>query len=155
MGFFLGGPRTAEQKAKSAKSRILFRAAALAFIVFYVIIPMINLEPEAAEEINPALRYLAIVGFSLGAIGVGIVSAREYIKSKKAGLFEASAYTDDEGIAVATDNTENSSDDNDVSVADDEDYDDDEDYEEDEDYGDDEDYDADDEDDEDYDEENK
>jgi len=146
MGFFSGGPKTAEQKAKGAKSRILFRIAAIAFLVFYVIIPMINPDPEVAEEINPTFRYLAIVGFSLAVIGVGIVTAREYIKSKKAGLFDSSAYTDDEGIAAAADNTENSSDDTDASVVD---------GEEDEDYGDDEDYDEDDEDDEDYDEENK
>jgi len=130
MGFFRAGSRTAEQKAKNAKTRILFRVLALSFIVFYVIVPMLNPASEIAEETSPALRYLTAAGFSIAVIVVGIVTVREYIREKKAGRYDAAAYTDDEEISA-----ENEESPDEIVVQDDDDDEDDEyEYEEDEDY---------------------
>ncbi|MCL2248188.1 MAG: hypothetical protein FWC13_02845 [Oscillospiraceae bacterium] len=124
MNFFKQGPRTAGQKAQAAKTRLTFRAIALGFIVFFVIMPMLDPNSELAEDTSPTVLYLTAAGFSLAVIAIGIVTAREYFKSKKDGLFDAEAYTDDEGIPKPQD--ENSDDNSDISDEDEHDEDEDE-----------------------------
>jgi len=131
MSLFGKKPRTAQQKAHWAKSRIMLRSLALGYVVFFIIIPMINPDIEDAEAMHPTLRYvlLAVLIIFCGALIVGTVL--EYIRSRKAGLYEPEAYQDDEGIALPEANTdfeeaENESNDDDDYDADiDDDYDDD------------------------------
>ena len=138
MSFFKPRPRTAQQKAQTAKTRLMFRGVAIIFIVFYVIVPMLNSESELAQEVSATVRYLTAAGFSLAVIGLGTVTVLEYFKSKKAGLFDAKAYTDDEGVPVfhnensTDDGDETSDEDDDEDEFNDEDYDDDEEYDDEE-----------------------
>ena len=130
MSFFGKKPKTAQQKAQMAKTRIILRGAALVFLVFYVIVPMINPEIEDVEGMHPALRYGILVFFIAATAALAVVTVLDYFRDKKAGRFEADAYTDDEGIAgygAVTSEPEAKADGDD-----DEDYeDDDDDYEED------------------------
>ena len=98
MSLFGNKPRTAQQKAQWAKTRIMIRAAALLYVVFYIVIPMIRNEVEEADAINPTLRIVIIVLFVVVCTALIIGTVVEYIRNNKAGLYKAEAYTDDEGV---------------------------------------------------------
>jgi len=136
MSLFGNRPRTAQQKAQWAKTRIMIRGAALVYIVFYVVLPMIRADVEEADAINPTLRIAIIVFFIVVCIALSIGTILEYIRNNKAGLYKAEAYTDDEGagggsVAEAASGDEEDEDNDDDEYDDDEDYDD-EDYDEEE-----------------------
>ena len=137
MSLFGNKPRTAQQKAQWAKTSIMLRAAALFYVVFFVIVPMLTPSVEEAEQMDPVLRYVILAFFIIACGYLTIVSILEYYRNSKSGRYNADAYTDDEGIEGST--NEELPSDNEEYNEDDEDYDD-EDYDE-EDY-DDEDYDT-------------
>ena len=149
MSFFGRKPKTAQQKAQMAKTRILLRGLALGFLIYYVIIPMFNPSIEDVEAMHPALRYGILAFFIIASAGLTITTILEYIRNKKAGLYEADAYTDDEGVysdsvAGASESDEDEDDDDDddeYDEYDDEDYE----YDDEDDYYDDDDDDEDDE----------
>jgi len=131
MGFFGKKSRTAHQKAQWEKTRLMLRIVAVFFVVFYVIVPFFNMTPDEIEEVGPIFRYIVIVGFIIACVGISVLTLFEYMKNKKAGKYDASAYTDDEGNTDNSDNSESGGDIDDVE--DDEDGEDEEDDEEDED----------------------
>ena len=162
MGLFGNKKRTAQQKANMAKSRIMLRAVAIGFIVFYVIVPILNPADEDAYALDPVVRYITGAAFIVAAIVITVLTVLEYIRGKKTGRYDAKGYEDDEDDEEhsETENADsNGEDDLDEGVDsddEDEDYDpDNDDYDSDEDYdpdeGDDYDSDEDDDPDEDYD----
>jgi len=139
MSLFGNRPRSAQQKAQWAKTRLVLRGAALAYLVVFIIIPMINPKPEDIDAMNPIVRYAIIAFFIIACGGLIIVTIRDYFRSQKNGLFSPEAYEDDEvdDVGESTDSSddEDESEDYDDDDEDDEDYDDDDDvdYEEEED----------------------
>ena len=115
MSLFRKRPKTAQQKAQMAKSRIMIRALAIAFLVWYVIIPFINMGPEDIEEVGAVLRYVVIVFFILACVAVAALTIHDYIKDKKAGKFDPASYTDDviEGAEETVDDNDGDEDDDD------------------------------------------
>ena len=131
MSFFNKGPRTAAQKAQWAKTGFMLRAIALGYLIFFIVIPMINPEPEDVEGINPTLRYIIVAFFIVACTVLSVLSIRDYLRMKKNGLFTPGGYEDDEGIDTGVSDTEESAvEENDE----DDDYEDDDDYDEDDDY---------------------
>ena len=123
MSLFGKKARTAQQKAQWAKTRIMLRAIALLYFIFYILIPLINPSAEDAAAINTTLRWVIVVVFSIAAVALVTQTTMEYIRNHKAGNYKAEAYTDDEGVVGAADDSESSDDDDD----DDDEYDDDDD----------------------------
>ena len=127
MSFFGKRPKTAQQKAQMAKTRIMLRAVALGFLVFYVIIPMIDPDIEDVEGMHPMLRYGILAFFIIACLGLAILTIQEFVRSRKAGLYDAAAYKDDEGIEGAPDvESESDSEDDNDDIKDDDNDDDDE-----------------------------
>jgi flagellar biosynthesis/type III secretory pathway M-ring protein FliF/YscJ len=126
MALFGNKPKTAQQKSQWAKSRLILRGACLVFIVFYVIFPLMNPAPEDADAMNPTLRYIIVAVFIVIVAAFTVLTVLEYFRYKKAGLYEAEGYKDDEGAGVAPE----------AAGENDDDYDDDDEYEDDEDYDD-------------------
>ena len=139
MALFKDKPKTAQQKAQRAKTSLMIRGVALFYLVFFVIVPLIDSEPEDAASFNPVLRYAIIAFFIIVTAVIAIFTVLEYIRNNKAGRYKAEAYKDDEGVEGATESIEEDSAE-DETDEDDEEYDDDDDYGDDEDdeYGDDE-----------------
>ena len=80
--------------------RILVRLACCAYLVFYVIIPM--LKPQAGEDtMNPALKIVFVAAFIVAVIVIMTLTVREVITNLKKGYYKAEAYTDDPGVGVA------------------------------------------------------
>jgi len=144
MPFFKKRPKTAKQKAQGTQMRILIRLACCAYIVFYVIIPM--LRPTSGEDtMNPTVRVAIAIAFIVIVAVIFALTINETIRTWKAGLFRADAYTDDtaEGQESGNQNPEiesgdDSDGDGDSDDTDDDEYeyyedDDEEDYEDDED----------------------
>jgi len=161
MALFGKKPRTAQQKAQWAKTRIMIRAAALIYIVVYILVPLINPSPEDVESINPVLRWAIVAAFAIATVAIGIQTTLEFIRNNKAGNYKAEAYTDDPELteaydAEASDNKGSENDDDEHDDDDDDEYDDDDDdeYDDDDDEYDDDDDEYDDDDDGEYDEEN-
>ena len=74
--------------------RVLARLACCAYLVFYVIIPM--LRPSDGEEtMNPSLRVGIAIGFIVVVALITVFTIKEIVQSWKAGLFKADAYSDD------------------------------------------------------------
>jgi len=134
MSFFGKKPKTAQQKAQMAKTRIMLRGVALIYIVFFIIVPMIQAD---SGDMDPLLRY-AIIAFFIIASGVlAVLTALEYIRGNKAGRYKEEGYTDDEdesdgSVTGSESNDDNDENDDDEYEDDDEDYDD-EDYDDDDD----------------------
>jgi len=153
MSFFGKKPKSAQQKAQMAKTRIMLRGVALVFLIFYVILPMIDADVEDVESMHPMLRYGILAFFIIACIWLVIATVLEYVRNKKAGLYTADGYEDDEGIErfeepepEPSDENEDDDEDDDYDDEDDDDYDnedDDEDYDDDDDDYDDEDDDID------------
>ena len=143
MSFFGKKPRTAQQKAQSAKTRILLRSIALGYVIFYIVIPMMSPDFEEAESMHPALRYGVLAFFIVVCTALVIGTVLEFIRNRKAGLYNADAYEDDEGIESPAVEEPEPDEDEDDNGDDDEYYDEDDEYYDDDD---DEDYDEDDED---------
>jgi len=120
MPFFGNKSRTAEQKARAAKTRPMIRVLALFFLIFYVIVPLINAPEEYTDGMSPWVRYAIIAFFIIACIVIGVITALEYVRNKKEGKFDPSSYTDDE-----VDEAQESSD----EIIDDEDDEDDDEYE--------------------------
>ena len=136
MALFKDKPKTAQQKAQRAKTSLMIRAVALFYLIFFVIVPLIDAAPEDTENLNPVLRYAIIAFFIIVTAVIGIFTILEYIRNNKAGRYKAEAYKDDEGVEGATENAEEDSADDETE--DDEEYDDEDDDYGDDDYGDDE-----------------
>jgi len=133
MALFKDKPKTAQQKAQRAKTSLMIRAVALFYLIFFVIVPLIDAEPEDTEGFNPVLRYAIIAFFIIVTAVIGIFTILEYIRNNKAGRYKAEAYKDDEGVEGATENAEeDSADDDEDDDAYDDDDDDDDDYSDDE-----------------------
>ena len=132
MALFGKKPRSAQQKAQWAKTRIMIRAAALAYIIFYVLIPLINASPEDVESMNPILRWSIVVAFGVVTAALIVQTTLEYIRNQKAGNYKAEAYTDDPELSEASNG-------NGASVSkdtdDDDEHDDDDEYDDDDDDG--------------------
>ena len=131
MPLFKKRPRTAQQKAQRAQMRIFARLACCAYMVYYVIIPLIRDNPaddSGASGMSPTLRIAIITAFSVITAVLLVLSILEVVKGVKAGEYKATSYSDDEGLFVAESagggSGENSESDDDVD-----DYGDDEDYE--------------------------
>ena len=135
MSFFGKKPKTAQQKAQMAKTRIMLRGAALFYVVFFIIVPMIRAD---SGDMDPVLRY-AIIAFFIIACGVLIVlTVMEYMRGQKAGHYNEEGYTDDEDESDGSVTDSESDDDNDEydDEYDEGDYEDDDDYDGDDDYND-------------------
>ena len=124
MSFFGKKPRTAQQKAQWAKTRVMFRGIALLYLVFYIIVPMLNPDVEDVESMHPALRYGILVFFIVVCTFLIITTIVEYYRSNKAGLYKPEAYTDDEGIGDNTVTDSGTDSDSENEDDEDEDYDD-------------------------------
>ena len=96
MALFGNKPKTAHQKAQRAKTRIMLRAIALLYVIFYIIIPMIDNRTEEFEAVHPAFRYGVLAFFIIVCVYLSVTTILEYIRNNKAGLYKAEAYTDDE-----------------------------------------------------------
>ena len=140
MAFFKDKPRTAHQKAQRAKTSLMIRAVALFYLVFFVIVPLIDNEPEDAASFSPVLRFAIIAFFIIVTAVIAIFTVLEYIRNNKAGRYKAEAYEDDEGVEGVEESAEEDSAEDETDDDDDEYDDDDDDYgdEEDDEYGDDE-----------------
>jgi len=130
MPFFGNKNRTAEQKARAAKTRPMIRVLALFFLVFYVIVPLINTPAEETDGMHPWVRYAIIAFFIIACIVIAVITAREYLQNKKDGKFDPSSYTDDV-VEEVEDNSEDTSDDDEYDDDDEDEYDDDDDDSED------------------------
>ena len=95
MSLFKKKPKTAQQKAQMTQMRILTRVACCAYIVFYVIVPLLKPSLDGAV-MNPALRIGIAAAFIAAVVAILAVTAKEAMRTWKAGLFKADAYTDDE-----------------------------------------------------------
>ena len=144
MALFKRRPKTAEQKAKKAQWGIVARVLACAYIVFYVIIPLINQVMEADTEAGEIDETWAIVFICFFIVAVAVIltmAVVETIRKMKTGAFKASFYTDDETNSELGNDAENEEHDDEE---DDEEYDEEEDDEyDDEEYDEDEDEDGD------------
>ena len=95
MALFKKRPQTAQQKAQKAQMRIVVRLACCAYIIFYVILPLIR-EPSDEGGMNPTLKIIIIAAFIAITAVVIVVTVLEVVRNWKAGLYKASSYTDDE-----------------------------------------------------------
>ena len=141
MAFFKEKPKTAQQKAQRAKTSLMIRGVAIFYLIFFVIVPLIDSDPEDAASFSPVLRYAIIAFFIIVTAVIGVFTVLEYIRNNKAGRYKAEAYKDDEGIEGMAESAEEDAadeDDEDDEYDDDDDYDDDDEYEDDDEYGDDE-----------------
>jgi len=127
MSLFGNKPRTAQQKAQWAKTSIMLRAAALFYVVFFVIVPMLTPSVEEAEQMDPVLRYVILAFFIIACGYLTIVSILEYYRNSKSGRYNAEAYTDDEGLEENTvEEPAHKSDEDDEDYDDEDDFDDEE-----------------------------
>ena len=128
MSIFSAKPRTAQQKAQRAQTRIFIRFACCAYLIYFVIIPL--LKPAVEEDgMSPALRTGAAIAFIAVTAFVIIITLRELVINWRAGLYKAGAYKDDDGLIGGVDTGKIS-----AESVDDEEDEDDEDYEDDEEY---------------------
>jgi uncharacterized protein with PQ loop repeat len=95
MSLFRKRPRSAQQKAQQAKMRIFLRLACCAWLIYYVIVPMLQPAPEG-ETMSPALRIAFVVFFIAATVLVLIYTLKEYLRNRKAGKYSADGYEDDE-----------------------------------------------------------
>lgn len=96
MSIFSNKPRTAAQKAQGEKTRLIFRAAILVLLVFYLVLPLIRAYFDG-EDYLPTGWQIAIIIFFVIAIGaLSAVTINDYIKGKKSGRFDPEFYKDDE-----------------------------------------------------------
>ena len=86
--------------------RILVRILCCAYIIFYVIIPLIRDVPEEESSMSPTFRFIVIAAFIAITAVIIIVSIIEVVRNWKAGLYKASAYTDDEIEGIVEENSE-------------------------------------------------
>ena len=145
MSIFGNKPRTAQQKAQSAKMRLMIRLVACLYLVFYIIIPMLRDAPD--DDSMPLVWRVIIITFFIISVGVVAgISLKEYLIKRKTGGFKPEAYEDDPGIVKPEEehDTDDDPDDDDYDYEDDDDYDE---YDDEDDYDED-DYEDDDEDDE-------
>ena len=141
MALFKKRPQTAQQKAQKAQMRIFVRLACCAYIIFYVIIPLIR-ESSDGGGMNPTVKTIVIAAFIAITAVIIVVTVLEVIRNWKAGLYKASSYTDDGDNAEIQDegddeqaaaSLESESGEEDVDEYDDDEYDNDEEYDDDED----------------------
>ena len=131
MSFFNRKGKSAEQKAQWAKTRLMLRGAVLVYLVFFIIVPLMNPETEDIDAMNPVTRYVIVAFFIIACGGLLAVTVKDYFQGKKSGLFDPETYEDDEIAKIENELTQEEPQDSD----DDDEYDEDE-Y--DEDYGEDE-----------------
>jgi len=98
MALFGNKPKSAQQKAQWAKTRLLLRTVCLVYLVFYVIVPLIRTPAEGEEALDPVLRYIIIAVFIIVTGVFSALTGLEYYRNRKAGLYNADAYEDDEGV---------------------------------------------------------
>ena len=85
--------------------RILARVACCAYLVFYVIVPM--LKPTVEEDtMSPEWRIGIAIVFIVAVVAIAGVTVREIVINWRAGLFKADAYSDDPGIGGVADEAE-------------------------------------------------
>ena len=131
MSIFSAKPRTAQQKAQRAQTRIFIRIACCAYLVYFVIIPL--LRPAVEEDgMSPALRTGVAIAFIAATAFLLIITVRELVVNWKAGLYKAGAYEDDDGLIGRVDTGKISAESVDDEEAEDDEEDDDDDYEDDE-----------------------
>ena len=85
--------------------RIVARVACCAYIIFYVVVPMLR-TPAGEDSMNPRLKLGFAIGFIVIVAAIVIATTREVITNWKAGYFKADAYDDDPGIAGADEDEE-------------------------------------------------
>ena len=95
MSLFKKRPKTAQQKAQRAQMRIVLRVFCCAYMVFYIIIPLLREAPEE-DNMNPTLRFVIVAAFIAFTAVILVISVIDFYRSWKAGLFKAEAYEDDE-----------------------------------------------------------
>ena len=88
-------PQTAQQKAQRAQTRVFVRLACCAYIIFYIILPLIR-NPSEEDGINHTWKIIVVTAFIAGTAAIIIVTIIEIARNWKAGLYKASAYKDDE-----------------------------------------------------------
>jgi len=149
MSIFGRKAATAQQKAQRAQMRIFVRLACCAYLIYFVIVPLI--QPASEEDtMSPAVRVVAIVAFILATAAILLFTIRELVVNWKAGKFKAGAYEDDADIKAGGISADSKAGDSSGDMAsDDEDYIDDDDEDDDDDDFDDEDDDDEDDDDDD------
>ena len=107
MPIFKKRPKTAQQKAQGAQMRILVRVLCCAYIIFYVIIPLIRDVPDESS-MSPTIRTIIIAAFIIITAAIIVVTIFEVIRNWKAGLYKATAYTDDGDGNSESEDEENS-----------------------------------------------
>ena len=101
MSIFRKKSATAQQKAQQAQMRIFIRLACCAYLIYFVIVPLIK--PASEEDaMSPAVRIVAVIAFIIATAAILIFAIRELIVNLKAGMFKASAYEDDAVIEAGT-----------------------------------------------------
>jgi len=95
MSFFNRKGKSAEQKAQWAKTRLMLRGAVLVYLVFFIIVPLMNPETEDIDAMNPVTRYVIVAFFIIACGGLLAVTVKDYFQGKKSGLFTPEAYEDD------------------------------------------------------------
>ena len=99
-------PKTAQQKAQRAQIRIFLRFAVCAYLVYYIIIPMLRDESQT-EGMNPTFKLVVICLFIAVTAVIVVVSIFEIIANLRAGVYKPSAYTDDEDvIGISSENSD-------------------------------------------------
>jgi len=130
MSFFNKGGKTAEQKAQWAKTRLMLRGAVLVYLIFFIVIPMMNPETEDIDQISPAVRYAMVTFFVAACGGLSYITIKDYLNGKKEGRFSPEYYKDDNAPETDTDEIPEDENNDTADEYEDDEY---EDYEDDED----------------------
>ena len=94
MALFGKKSKTAQQKAQGAQVRIFIRFACCAYMVYYVIIPMLKTADES-DTMAPEWRIGIAVLFIIITAAIAALTVVELVRNWRAGLYRADAYTDD------------------------------------------------------------
>ena len=94
MSFFGKRPKSAQQKAQRAQFRALAQVLCCIYLIFYVIIPMVESLPDD-DGVSPTLKMILIVVFSIATVLLMFLTVRDFIVNIKTGKYKAEAYTSD------------------------------------------------------------
>ena len=73
---------------------VLLRLACCAYLVFYVIVPMLR-GSSAEDGMSPTLKLAIAIAFIVVTAAILVFTAVEFVRNWKAGYNNAASYTDD------------------------------------------------------------